>query len=131
MVFRLSGEGSSGKNSDANAMANFPCAFLLLSSAVPGRRAPKLAGMPSKGDELYEARDLRIVPVDSPDSEVATQSFEVRPACEIAHFHSGDEKLPASPQAENRTAQHILVSSPIHYTQICLTFVQRLPPHSE
>ena len=28
--------------------------------------------MPSKGDELYEARDLRIVPVDSPDPEVRT-----------------------------------------------------------
>jgi hypothetical protein len=32
--------------------------------------APKVADTSSKGDELYEARDLRIVPVDSPDPEV-------------------------------------------------------------
>jgi hypothetical protein len=41
-----------------------------LTRPFPAAAAPKLAGMPSKGDELYEARDLRIVLIDSPDPEV-------------------------------------------------------------
>ena len=71
-IFWLSWEGSSRKNTDGNAMAKFHRAFVLPRSAAPSPRGAELAGMPSKGDELYEARDLRIVPVDSPDPEVRT-----------------------------------------------------------
>jgi len=55
---------------------------------------PKLAGMPAKGDEMYEARDLRIVPVDSPDPEVRTNLR--RFARLESRFHSG-EQAAASP----------------------------------
>ena len=55
---------------------------------------PKLAGMPSKGDEMYEARDLRIVPVDATDPEVRI-NFR-RFARLESPFHSG-EQAAASP----------------------------------
>jgi hypothetical protein len=74
---------------------------------------PKLAAKPSKGHELYEARDLRIVPVDSPDPEVRTHPsgfarLEIR-------FYSG-EQATASPYAENRmrAGSHSLTT---YYTQ--------------
>ena len=50
---------------------------------------PNLAGMPAKGDEMYEARDLRIVPVDSPDPEVRTNRR--RFARLESRFHSGEQ----------------------------------------
>jgi hypothetical protein len=55
---------------------------------------PKLAGMPAKGDELYEARDLRIVPVESLDPEV--RKNRRRFARLESRFHSG-EQAAASP----------------------------------
>jgi hypothetical protein len=55
---------------------------------------PKLAGVSSKGDELHEARDLRIVPADSPDPEVRTNLR--RFARLESRSHSG-EQAAASP----------------------------------
>jgi hypothetical protein len=55
---------------------------------------PKLAGMPAKGDESYEASDLKIVPVDSPDPEVR---INLRRFARLeSSFHSG-EQAAASP----------------------------------
>ncbi len=45
--------------------------------------------MLSKGDEMYEARDLRIVPVDSPDPEVRTNP--TRFARLESRFHSNEQ----------------------------------------
>ena len=60
---------------------------------------PKQAGMPSKGDEMYEASDLRIVLIDSPDPEVRTNLR--RFARLESRFHSG-EQASAIVAAENR-----------------------------
>jgi hypothetical protein len=60
----------------------------------PAPVGPKLAGMPSKGDEMDEASDLRVVPVDSTDPEVRT-NFR-RFARLESRFHSG-EQAAASP----------------------------------
>jgi len=60
----------------------------------PAPVGPKLAGMPLKCDEMDEASDLRVVPVDSTDPEVRT-NFR-RFARLGSRFHSG-EQAAASP----------------------------------
>ena len=94
LVFWLSGESSSRKSTDGNAMARFHRVSVLPRSAVPSPRGAEAGRHAPKGDELYEARDLRIVPIDSPDPEVRTNLR--RFARLESRFHSG-EQAAASP----------------------------------
>ena len=51
LIFWLSGESSSRKGTDGNAMAIFRCAFVLPRSAVPSRRGAEAGRHAPKGDE--------------------------------------------------------------------------------
>ena len=68
--------------------------LVLPRSAVPSPCGAEAGRQPSKYDEMYEARDLTIVPVDLTDPEVRT-NFR-RFARLESRFHSG-EQAAASP----------------------------------
>ena len=63
--------------------------LVLPRSAVPSPCGAEAGRQPSKYDEMYEARDLTIVPVDSTDPEVRAN---LRRFAQLeSPFHSGEQ----------------------------------------
>ncbi len=104
-------------------MAGFDRVSVLPRSAVSSRRGAEAGRHAPKGDESYEASDLRIVPVDSPDPE-PKPTFGCSPGLKADFILVSRRRRACRPKTK---CVQSLVFLPIYYTHSAY-FIQFTAP---